>query len=101
MKNAKAKKKKGSVLTGFVVALFMICFTAVIVVNFMHQMEIYTALQQQEGHIAEEMEKERKKSVELLARQQYYNSDAYIEKAAREQLGYVKPDEILFINNAE
>ena len=31
----------------------------------------------------------------------YYESDAYIEQLARDQLGFVKPDEIVFINMAD
>lgn len=30
----------------------------------------------------------------------YYESDAYIEQLARDQLGYVRPDEIMFVNVA-
>jgi cell division protein FtsB len=38
---------------------------------------------------------------DLLDQMVYYESDAYIEELAREQLGYVKPDEIIFQNEAE
>jgi len=35
---------------------------------------------------------------DLTAQMGFYESDAYIEQLAREQLGYVKPGEIVFIN---
>ena len=31
----------------------------------------------------------------------YYNSDVYIEQMAREYLGMVKPNEVLYINRGE
>jgi cell division protein FtsB len=31
----------------------------------------------------------------------YYESDAYIEQLAREMLGYIRPDEIVFYNVAD
>ena len=44
---------------------------------------------------------EKEKQLELQSRQSYYESDEYIEKVAREQLGLVKSGELVFINNAE
>jgi cell division protein FtsB len=47
------------------------------------------------------LEQERQTYQELSDQIIYYESDAYIEELAREQLGYVKPGEIVFQNTAE
>ena len=44
---------------------------------------------------------EKEKQQEFEARREYYTSDAYIEQIAREQLGMVKSNEILYINRGE
>ena len=45
-------------------------------------------------------EAEQLRGIELAGEQQYYTSDAYIEKIAREQLGLIKPNERIFINRS-
>ena len=47
------------------------------------------------------MKEEKEKQQEFEARREYYTSDAYIERIAREQLGMVKSNEILYINRGE
>ncbi len=55
-------------------------------------MEQYHELQQKIA--AEELRKE-----ELLREESMVGTDEYIEKKAREELGYVKNNEIVFIND--
>ncbi|MDR2903476.1 MAG: septum formation initiator family protein [Clostridiales bacterium] len=50
-----------------------------------------------EAGIQNEIDAENEKTAELQQTQQYQESDEYYEKVAREQLGLVKPDEIIFI----
>jgi cell division protein DivIC len=47
-----------------------------------------------------DLEREKQVYNDLLEQRVYYESDAYIEQMAREQLGYVKSDEVVFINIA-
>ena len=47
-----------------------------------------------------QIEEEQKKNAEYIREKEYYNSDAYVEKIARQQLGLVMPNEILYVNNA-
>ena len=37
----------------------------------------------------------------ILEKKEYYNSDAYVEKVARQQLGLVVPNEVLYVNNSK
>ena len=50
-----------------------------------------------EASVQSEIDLENKKTADLQKEQEYQKSDAFIEKIAREQLGLIKKDEILFI----
>lgn len=49
--------------------------------------------------IAGLLETEKKKNEELKAQQENLDSDEYYEKLAREELGYLKPEEKVFIDS--
>ena len=51
--------------------------------------------------VVAQVKEEKEKQQEFEARREYYTSDAYIEQIAREQLGMVKSNEILYINRGE
>ena len=44
---------------------------------------------------------EQQKTLDFQAKKDYYNSDSYIEQIAREKLGLVKSNEILYINREQ
>ncbi|MCL1998204.1 MAG: septum formation initiator family protein [Turicibacter sp.] len=48
-----------------------------------------------------ELVREQQVGDNLRYRQAFYESDAYIEQLAREMLGFIREDEILFTNIAE
>lgn len=48
-----------------------------------------------------ELAREEQAASDLRYRQAFYESDAYIEQLAREMLGFVRQDEIVFQNIAE
>jgi cell division protein FtsB len=48
-----------------------------------------------------DLAQEKKTYENLLAEMAFYESDAYLEQLAREQLGLIKPDEMVFINIAD
>ena len=48
-----------------------------------------------------ELAAEREQREALRDQMVYYESDAYVEQLARDQLGFVRPDEIVFINTAD
>ena len=79
----------------------MIVFVCAICVNLYSQAHTIYELKQEEIALNAQIEDEKKKNLELNVNQDYYTSDAYIEKVAREQLGLVKPGEIEFINKSK
>jgi cell division protein FtsB len=72
-------------------------FTGVLVI----QMSTYNGYRRELAAVESDLENERQAHQDLLDRIVYNESDAYIEQQAREQLGLVRPDEILIINEAE
>lgn len=101
MKKKNPKEKQRKPLLNVIVWAFMICFTATVAYCCVDQMGIYYHLKEEEKQIQQSLEAEKKKKMELNARKDYYSSDAYIEKIAREQLGLIKPNELLFINRGK
>ena len=49
-------------------------------------------------HIRELIEEEEIKQITIESRKHYYESDSYIEKFAREKLGLVKSNDVIFID---
>jgi len=80
------------------VSCFLVFFMAVVCVSLYSQAKNLYHLKNEEHTIAEQIDSEKKKSVELKSNADYYKSDAYIESVAREKLGLVMPGEIVFIN---
>ena len=102
MSASRSKKNRGKKsFTAVFVTAFMLMFSFIVGVNFLNQTSIYQSLKAEETSLLEEIEKERQRGMQLENDKEYYSSDAYIEKAAREQLGMVKPDEVLYINRSK
>ncbi len=51
--------------------------------------------------VTAQIQEEQEKELELKDRKEYYNSDSYIEQIAKEQLGMIKPNEVLYINRSQ
>ncbi len=60
------------------------------------QLNTYVALKAQKEDLEKQIEEETEKKEEYNNQMEYYSTDEYIEKIAREQLGLVMPDEIVF-----
>ena len=95
-KNKKTKKISGLFLRVFV----LVCVVAV-AVGIGRQAARYQEVKDETASVAAQVKKEKEKQQEFEARREYYTSDAYIEQIAREQLGMVKSNEILYINRGE
>ena len=93
-KKQKIKKKKSStsILVGFILA----AFSVFVVVNIAIQLNTYVSLKAQKDDLENCIEEEKQKKEEYNNQMEYYSTDEYIEKIAREQLGLVMPDEIVF-----
>ncbi len=97
----KKTEKKQKSFSSILVFCFMLVFLCAIVFNLYSQTKTIYKLKQEEIVLNTQIETEKAKNTELNVNQNYYNSDAYIEKVAREQLGLIKPGEIEFINTSK
>ncbi len=65
--------------------------------NYYNQYKVMKHLDEQVETLNGEIHSEKEKQVELKTKQDYYNSDDYIEDQAREKFGLVGEDETIFI----
>lgn len=65
------------------------------------QAKTYEQIKQERMAVASQIQGEQNKELEYENRKEYYNSDSYIEQIAREQLGMIKPNEVLYINRGQ
>lgn len=97
----KKKNKKSRKLSSLFLRAFLFVFVATVSVGIGTQFIRYQEVQEELAVVTAEIEKEQKRQLEFETRKEYYTSDSYIEQVAREQLGMVKPNEILYINRSE
>ena len=85
--------------------IFFKCFLAVflcmVVLGVGKGAADYRSIKADRAAVTAEIKKEQRKQQDHKKQQEYYNSDSYIEKIAREQLGMVKPNEIIYIPKAD
>ena len=94
----KAAKKKNKNLIGVLCAIFLTVLFFVMVGAMYVRAEILFETRQQLEQCQKEQKKVVDKNRELVNKIAYHDSDKYIEKIAREQLGLVKPNEIVFVD---
>ena len=84
--------------------LFYIPFWLLIVASFgglaAMQFSRYYGYRQELDRLIAAIEEEAQIALDIAHRQAFFASDAYIEQAAREQLGFIMPDEFVFVNIA-
>jgi len=95
----KPKVKNKISLTLYVIfwALILIMFSGLIITQAGQYNELRTTL----NRINEDVARERAIHDDLNHQLQFFDSDAYIESLARERLGMIRPNEIVFRNVAE
>lgn len=59
------------------------------------------AYEQQKTALQQQIEEEKERADEIEAYKEYVNSDEYVEKIAKEQLGLIKDNEIIFYSGDE
>ena len=94
MKKKTRKRKLSTILYVLFWLMIIGAFTGFAV----NQASRYNYYYNELNKVTEDLDKAKAAYDALLAQKLYYESDAYIEQLARDQLGYVKPDEIVFIN---
>lgn len=92
------KSRKASSLF---VRLFLLVFVCAVFVGVGKQAVRYQEVQEEMAVVTAEIEAEQEKQLTFETRKEYYTSDSYIEQVAREQLGMIKPNEIIYINRSE
>ena len=65
------------------------------------QLGSYSEYRRELDRLTAELRQEQRIGENLRYRQAFYESDAYIEQLAREMLGFIRQDEIIFRNVAE
>ena len=97
----KKKNKKSKKISGLFLRVFVLVFVVAVAVGIGRQAARYQEVKGETASVAAQVKEEKEKQQEFEARREYYTSDAYIEQIAREQLGMVKSNEILYINRGE
>ena len=97
----KKKNKKSKKISGLFLRVLVLVFVVAVAVGIGRQAARYQEVKDETASVAAQVKEEKEKQQEFEARREYYTSDAYIEQIAREQLGMVKSNEILYINRGE
>ena len=94
----RARKKKSG---GLWIHLFLVAFGVFVVAGVYWQYREYRQLKVVLADVEQQIADEQQKTLDFQAKKDYYNSDSYIEQIAREKLGLVKSNEILYINREQ
>ena len=97
----KKRNKKSRKASALFVRVFLLVFVCAISVGIGKQAVRYQAVKEELAVVTAEIEAEQEKQLNFETRKEYYMGDVYIEQVAREQLGMVKPNEIIYINRSE
>ena len=97
-KKASRKKKvrKKSRTTEFSITIVLCCLVAVLTVKGISLQQKVNANASRLSSLDSQIEEEKQRTDDITALKEYMQTDEYIEKTAREKLGMVKDNEILF-----
>lgn len=97
-KNSGRKKKvrKKSRTTEFSINIVLCCLVAVLTVKGISLQQKVNANASRLSGLDSQIEEEKQRTDDITALKEYMQTDEYIEKTAREKLGMVKDNEILF-----
>jgi len=97
-------KQNGSLhvsLTWQAFKVFFVLFAMILLTGGYFQYQEYVKAARQEQQLIEMINEQKQKQTQLEEQLEYNQSDLFIEKVAREQLGFIKSNEILIIENTE
>ena len=97
----KKRVKKSRKASALFVRVFLLVFVCAVSVGIGKQAVRYQAVKEELAVVTAEIKEEQEKQLNFETRKEYYTGDVYIEQVAREQLGMVKPNEIIYINRSE
>ena len=97
----KPKKKRGRPIYNFFFSIFWAVIVVMFTVLIITQATRYNELSAELDRIQAEIAAERATEADLEMRLLFLDSDAIIERIARERLGMVRQNEIIFVNIAD
>ena len=92
----KEKVRKKSRTTEFSITIVLCCLVAVLTVKGISLQQKVNANASRLSSLDSQIEEEKQHTDDITALKEYMQTDEYIEKTAREKLGMVKDNEILF-----
>jgi cell division protein FtsB len=95
------KRKKSRPFVLFLYIAFWLAMLSMFAALTIYQMGVYNELTEQLLRVQAELERERTIASEMYLQQLLFDSDAHIEQLARERLGLVRPNEVVFRNIAD
>ena len=101
MAMSRSKEKKHKSFAFKIVCIFMVAFSVAVCAVVYKQNQTLDELRTEAAAIQKQIDEQEEEKLNLEGKQSYYESDEYIEKVAREQLGLVKSGEIVFVNNGQ
>ena len=101
MPNEKPKRKRRRPLYNFFFMTFWAIITVMFTVLIVTQATRYNELRAELHRLEAEIAAERAMEADLEMRLLFLDSDAIIERLARERLGMVRQNEIVFVNIAD
>lgn len=81
--------------------MFLIVFSCAVGLGIFGQARAYEQTKKERLVVAAQIHAEQERQLGYENQKEYYNSDSYIEQIAREKLGMVKPNEVLYINRGQ
>jgi len=94
-KTSKVKKKHNKNGLGGIVLVFVVVFLYVGFVSIKREVEIFSN-KQKLAEIEQQIEQQKKRGSELDAQLKEVDTPEYMEKLAREKLGYARSNEIIY-----
>lgn len=95
------RTKKSRKASSLFVRGFLLVFVCTVAIGVGQKFIRYQEVKEELAVVTAKIEEEQEKNLDFETRREYYTSDSYIEQVAREQLGMVKPNEIIYINRSE
>lgn len=95
----KKRVKRPKALDEIIIHFFLLFFITAVTIQLISQYNAYQSIKEQQQELQAKINDAKEKTAEFENQKQYYSSDAYIEKIAREQLGLIKSNEVLYVNH--
>ena len=95
------RTKKSRKASSLFVRVFLLVFLCTVFAGVGQKFIRYQEVKEELAVVTAKIEEEKEKQLDFETRREYYTSDSYIEQIAREQLGMVKSNEIIYINRSE